>query len=229
LLAGDSIACSLQPGLDEVGRAAGFPVSTAAVIGCGIASGVVDSNEVQVPTGTTACPDLMGNTLRTALRQHRPDVVLWLSTWERVDLVEGGRTLRAGTKEWERAMLRRMDRVLARLTATGARVVVATVASTAPAKLHVNVDESAQTRQDESYARLNHLLTRFAARHPDDVTLVDLAAQVCPGGPPCPERVDGVTLRPSDGGHFSPEGGVWASERLLPALEQTLGKPPAGT
>jgi peptidoglycan/LPS O-acetylase OafA/YrhL len=92
LLVGDSIACSLQPGLLAVGRAAGFPVSTAAVIGCGIASGVVDSNEVQVPTGTTACPDLTHATLRAALKRHRPAVVLWLSTWERVDLVEGNRT-----------------------------------------------------------------------------------------------------------------------------------------
>jgi lysophospholipase L1-like esterase len=110
-----------------------------------------------------------------------------------------------------------MDRVLARLRRTGAPVVIATQASTAPALLGT-LTTGQQGRQDESFDRLNRLLLQFAARHPGEVTLVDLATRVCPDGPPCAEEVDGIALRPVDGGHFSPAGGVWASEWLLPQL-----------
>jgi hypothetical protein len=221
LLVGDSIACSLQPGLTTVGHAAGMKVEEAAVIACGIASGEVSTGDVAVPPNTDECDDLLDRVLDEGLRRPRPDVILWLSTWERVDLVEeDGTVLQAGTPRWERAMMRRMDAVLARLRRTGARVVIATQSSTAPAKLN-NLSAADQASQDASFDRLNQLLLQFAARHPDDVTLVDLADYVCPGGPPCPERRDGIVVRPVDGGHFSPAGGVWASKWLLPYLAGT--------
>jgi hypothetical protein len=47
---------------------------------------------------------------------------------------------------------------------------------------------------------------------------------VCPGPSPCPTKVDGISPRPADGGHFSPQGAVWAMQYLLPAIEQA-GKP----
>jgi len=40
---------------------------------------------------------------------------------------------------------------------------------------------------------------------------------VCPGGPPCPERIEGPTLRP-DGGHYSDEAAVWLVAQLADAL-----------
>jgi peptidoglycan/LPS O-acetylase OafA/YrhL len=219
LLVGDSIACSLQPGMMVVGSAAGLKVSQASAIGCGIASGEIASSDVFVPPNSQECPDLNQRVMRAALKKSTPDVILWLSTWERADLVVGDRTLHAGTKAWEREILRRMDHALAKLRATGAKVLITTQASTAPAKFHV-ITEAQQNAQDEGFARLNQLLVKFAGRHPNDVTLVDLANTVCPGGVPCPEVVDGITLRPFDGGHFSPEGAVWASEWLLPYLEK---------
>ena len=52
--------------------------------------------------------------------------------------------------------------------------------------------------------RLNALLRRFQARHRGEVTLVDLATKLCPNGPPCPAKVDGLHARP-DGRHFTPD------------------------
>ena len=62
--------------------------------------------------------------------------------------------------------------------------------------------------------RLNALLRRFQARHPDQVTLVDLATKLCPSGPPCPEKVDGLHARP-DGRHFTPAAATWAARWIL--------------
>ena len=47
--------------------------------------------------------------------------------------------------------------------------------------------------------------------------LVDLAKQVCPNGPPCPEDVDGLRLRP-DGRHFTPAAASIEAQWLMPKL-----------
>ena len=224
LLVGDSIACSLLPGLEVVGHAAGLRVDQAAVIACGIASGKIAPGDAFTAPGSDSCPGLTQAALRPALR-HRPDVVLWLSTWERADIEVHGQTIRSGTPAWEREMTRRMDKVLKQLTQRGARVVIASQAPSAAAKFH-RLQQGAQASEDASFGYLNNLLVQFAARHPGDVTVVDLAGQLCPGGPPCPTRVDGRELRPLDGAHFSPSGAVWASEWLLPYLESTTGSRP---
>ncbi len=106
-----------------------------------------------------------------------------------------------------------MDARLRQLTSGGARVVMITEAAQAPnpAEGTQNVDIAAD---DAGYARLNALLRRFAARHPDNVSLVDLASRLCPDGPPCPAHVDGLEARP-DGRHFTPTSSVWAARFVL--------------
>ena len=78
-----------------------------------------------------------------------------------------------------------------------------TEAAPAPNPAQGTETTSIRKADDDGYVRLNALLRRFAARHTDNVTLVDLAAKLCPSGPPCPERVDGLHARP-DGRHFTP-------------------------
>lgn len=228
LLVGDSVACSFWPGLKVVGKAAGWRVDQGAVIACGIASGEVVSGAVRVPPNTWQCPNLVGIAVDFSVRRSRPDVVLWLSSWERSDLKVRGRTLVAGTKAWERALQHKMDKVLARLERTDAHVVIAMLASTVPGIFNHPTDADAAA-QDAAFQRLDGQLLRFTSRHPANVTLVDLAGKVCPGGPPCPIRVDGISPRPLDGGHYSPEGAVWAMRWLLPYIEQAGEKHAAGT
>ena len=71
-------------------------------------------------------------------------------------------------------------------------------------------------RTDANFARLNSLLTDFAARTPH-VRVIDLAARVCPSGPPCPRVVDNVWVR-GDGAHYTSEGSLWVARWLMPQL-----------
>jgi len=151
-----------------------------------------------------------------AIFQLRPHVVVWMSIWEKSDLVVDGETLVSGTAAGDAEMQRRMDWELARLTAYGAKVVLLTEAAAAPNDAQ-GAGNTSNAVDNESYARLNLILSNFAARHPDQVTLVDLAGQVCPGGPPCPETVGGVRLRP-DGRHFTPEVASIEAHWLLPKI-----------
>ena len=144
---------------------------------------------------------------------------MWMSIWEKSDLLVQGRTVVAGSQAWETEIMARMDVALARLTSAGARVVLVTEAAPAP-----NPAQGTQLTDpkadDAGYVRLNALLHRFQARHRATVTLVDLAAKVCPGGPPCPERVDGMHARP-DGRHFTPEAATWAARWLVSQVFQS--------
>jgi len=116
-----------------------------------------------------------------------------------------------------------MERALDRLTARGARLVVLTVAAAAPNDAQ-GVANTSNAVDDAGYQRLDVILRRFAARHPDRVTLVDLASRVCPSGPPCPERVDGVRMRP-DGRHFTAAVSLDLARWVLP---QVVEAAPAG-
>ena len=72
------------------------------------------------------------------------------------------------------------------------------------------------THQDKTFERLNAWLTEFAA-HTPHVRLVDLAARVCPSGPPCPLVVDDIASR-GDGAHFTTSGALWVARWLMPQL-----------
>jgi hypothetical protein len=153
------------------------------------------------------------------MERARPTVVIWMSAWEKSDLVIGDRTIVANTPQWETEIMSRMDRALALLTAGGARVVVVTEAAPAanPAQRRETTDPNAD---DAGYVRLNALLRRFQARHPDTVTLVDLATKLCPNGPACPALVAGTQPRP-DGRHFTPAAATWAARWLFSQIFPT--------
>ena len=228
LLVGDSIACSLWPGLDVVGTAAGVKLDQGAVIACGIASGEVATGAIIVPPNSSECPDLVERTQHDAMMRSRPKVVVWLSVWERADLKVDGKTLEAGTKAWEHALNQRLEKTLHRLQSTGARIVIANQPPPAAGRFRP-IKETEEADEDASFARLDQVLLQFAAKHPKTVTLVNLAERVCPGGPPCPNQVDGLSLRGFDGSHFSPDGAVFAAEYLLPYIEAAGEKSAAGT
>jgi hypothetical protein len=72
------------------------------------------------------------------------------------------------------------------------------------------------TVADRDFERLNQLEAQVAARIPH-AKLVDLAARVCPSGPPCPLVVDKVWVR-GDGVHYSAVGSLWVAQWLVPRL-----------
>jgi peptidoglycan/LPS O-acetylase OafA/YrhL len=214
LLIGDSTACSLWPGLRAVGAAQHIATDQGSVFGCGIAIDEFTStrNEAVTPN-TQRCRPFLDWAIPRALARSNPNVVLWMSSWEKQDLVVDGRTIVAGTPEWEAEIMQRMDGALAELTANGARVVMVTEAAPAPNPAQ-GTETYDRAADDASYERLNGLLRRFQARHPDKVSIVDLASVLCPDGSPCPEDVDGLHARP-DGRHFTPTSAVWAARLVL--------------
>ncbi len=221
LLVGDSTACSLWPGLRAVGEGQSIATDQGSVFGCGVASDEITTTRHEAITPhSNRCHDLVDWTEGNALVRAQPTVVVWMSIWEKSDLVVGGRTVVAGSRAWETEIMARMDAALARLTSGGARVVLVTEAAPAP-----NPAQGTQLTDpkadDAGYVRLNALLRRFEARHPDTVTLVDLAAKVCPHGPPCPERVDGMHARP-DGRHFTPAAATWAARWLVSQMFRSV-------
>ncbi|HTD50354.1 MAG TPA: SGNH hydrolase domain-containing protein, partial [Acidimicrobiia bacterium] len=221
LIVGDSTACSLYPGLKAVGDEVGASVYQAAVFGCGVASGQITTiDNEQITPHTERCPSMVNEAVSPAIFELRPDVVVWMSIWEKADVVVGNQTLVSGTPAADAEMLHRMDAELARLTGYGAKVVVVTEAAPAPNDAQ-GVGNSSNAVDDASYARLDTILGQFAQLNSANVTVVDLARQVCPTGPPCPEVVNGLRLRP-DGRHFTPAAASVEARWLIPRIVDAL-------
>ena len=217
LLLGDSTACSLWPGLNAAANSVGVAADQGVVFGCGIASvEFTTTRNESITPHSERCHALVEWAERRALARTRPTVVIWMSVWEKSDLVVGGRIIVADTRLWESTITARMDAALARLTAGGARVAVVTQAAPAPNPAQ-RTETTDRKTDDAGYVRLNRLLRNFGSRHPDTVTLVDLAAKLCPRGPPCPAFVAGTQPRP-DGRHFTPAAATWAARWLLSEL-----------
>jgi len=217
LVLGDSTACSFYPGIKAVGNEVGAVVAQAAVFGCGMASGEITTTRgEQITPHTERCPSMVAAAQIPAIEQMRPDIVVWMSIWEKSDVIADGRTLVSGTPAGDDEMLSRMDAELARVSAYGAKVALVTVAAPAPNDAE-GASNTSNTVDDASYARLDRIDRRFAQRHPGEVTIIDLAHRLCPAGPPCPEDVDGLRMRP-DGRHFTPKAAAIEAEWLVPRL-----------
>jgi peptidoglycan/LPS O-acetylase OafA/YrhL len=218
LLLGDSTACSFYPGLKAVGQEVGAQVQQASVFGCGMASGhITTTRGEQITPNSQRCPEMVHDFQVPAIAATRPDIVIWMSLWEKSDIVKDGKTLVSGTRAGDAEMLRRMDAELKRITKYGAKVALLTIPPPAPNEAEGTTNDSTREVDVASYARLDRIQRRFAARHPDSVVLVDLARRVCPGGAPCPEEVRGVRLRP-DGRHFTPVAGAIEARWLMRQL-----------
>ena len=179
---------------------------------------------MRVPRHQRRCDRYAAASLRSGVRAlgGEPDAVVLLSTWERFDLVVGGRTLRAGTKEWESELTQRLDRRVDSFGQLGARVFLALPAPSTAGNFGGRIVRSDHAL-DQAMLRLGDFLTRYAQRRSGTVSTLDLSALVCPGGPPCRPVVDGRRLRPADGTHFDPAGAVrvasWLWERVGRSIE----------
>jgi peptidoglycan/LPS O-acetylase OafA/YrhL len=217
LILGDSTACSLYPGLKAVGDETGAVVAQAAVFGCGIAAGQITSvNGEQITPNSDRCPAMVNAAMVPAIGAMRPNVVVWMSLWEKSDIIADGKTLVAKTPAWRVEMLRRMNAALAQITKYGAKVVLVTIAAPAPNDAQ-GASNTSNAIDNASYAGLDSIDREFAAQHPGVVTIADLAHQICPSGPPCPEDVNGLRMRP-DGRHFTPTAAAIAAQWLMPHI-----------
>ena len=217
-----------------------------AVVGCGIVSGelapvyVFGSNAVAY---TALCQGEANSAETLAIQRYRPGLIVWGSTDEQASIVvstaNGNKVLDSGSPEWESVMLQRMDTRVEKFIATGARVILLLE----PPEVHHVNGANAQNvgallntplahgggrpdAEDVGYERMNALLREVAARHPHHVAVVNLAARVCPSGPPCAYVVDGFKPKPTsvqqvlrpDGVHYLPAGSLWVANWLVPQI-----------
>jgi len=172
-------------------------------------------NGVNLNAATRLCQKRAAVAYQRAIRAGPPKVVLWMSSWERDALAVGSgpgqKVLQQGSPQWSSVLMKRMEQRVRQFTATGATVVMLTQPPFVRPGSPTRPDQ-----QDESFERLNKLLTAFAART-QHVRVIDLAAHVCPTGPPCRTAVDDVWVR-ADGAHYSSDGSLWVARWLMPQL-----------
>ncbi|MGH8985153.1 MAG: acyltransferase family protein, partial [Acidimicrobiia bacterium] len=213
LLVGDSVAHSLYPFLQSAAEAQGLPLERVTVAGCGIAGGVATDENGTPYEWAAACDDAVPSVHEDAVATLQPDIVLWLSVWETSDRILDGRLVRFGTEAGDEALMSEIDAAARRLTAGGAQLLLTRLPlPAAGSEIPPPIDYAPDIRH------LNGLLAEYAADHPETTELFDLAAIVCPDGPPCPAEVAGVRPRPRDGIHYEGDGVTWVADQLVPKL-----------
>jgi peptidoglycan/LPS O-acetylase OafA/YrhL len=216
LVIGDSLGCSVAVGLGPAGAPA-VVTREATIIGCGVVSDQVFDDGEPFPHGTERCSSWAPALQQQAITSFHPDLVLWVSTWERFNLVLGDHLVRTGSAAWRVELQRRIALAHQRLSSGGARLAFMTVASPTPASM-INGGRIVSGDYDWRFAALNGELARYTAAHPE-TTLIDVAKRICPRGAPCPETIDGGNKpRDGDGVHFPPAGSVWLARWMLPQL-----------
>jgi SGNH domain (fused to AT3 domains) len=221
LLVGDSIATSMYDGLNEVASRAGIELSAAAYPGCGVIRGIPALAD-GTPMGLgDKCQDVIPKVHSQMLAQVQPDLVVWLSNWEVTDHIVDGTWLRLGTPDGDAGFANLLGETADRLLSTGARLVILLPAVPTPDARLMSYSYSDRLQR---MPVLNQLLEAQAKRRPDVTNIVDLMPIVCPTGPPCPEMVNGIRLRP-DGSHFEIDGARYVSEQLVPRLLELARTP----
>ena len=178
----------------------------------------------EVPWGK-ACADGTLDYLDQVIEQHQPSTVLWLSSWETADRIIDGTLFRFGSAKTDAALLAKLEESTAHITGHGVRLMILTNSPRA---------ERSEIRggdpvDDAKIERLNRLYRQLAAAHADAVSVVDLRSIVCPNGPPCPETVDGLRLRPRDGSHFEGDGPAYVAPKLLDAISRAAAAAPGAS
>jgi hypothetical protein len=214
LLLGDSVAFSMASALGQALTSHGITFASAAYPGCGVVSGdIADPNTHGVESVTASCGAEIAPHQEWAMTTVHPDLVLLFSEWESSPRIVDGVYYDPGTAAWAAELERLYDETIQRVTAGGAKVAVVLPADPVSAG-SVVVNQTGLNW----FADLRSVLRSLPQRHPGAVTLIDLAHLVCPTTP-CPQTVDGIDLRPTDGTHFSSTAGQqWVAANLWPLI-----------
>ena len=213
VLVGDSLALSLGPGLDDAFAADGIRFEADAVPGCSVLRGVTLQEDGRPYNWSRACNREITPALRRVVATDpKPDLVLWLSTWDAVDRELHGEHVAIGTEHGNAVLAREIRHAARLLTAHGARLVILSVADPVPGSTTPlpGLDQESRVRA------IKQLYKKAAPTADGRVRVVDLDPLVCPHGT-CSQIVDGVELRP-DGSHFGPEGARVVGKELSTVL-----------
>jgi peptidoglycan/LPS O-acetylase OafA/YrhL len=230
LLMGDSVALTLGEGLADPTQQSrlGYVLSDQGILGCGVVMGPeveLMGERDQTPPACDGSTFKPGTTLHlqpwpyqwlNAMAVTRPNVVVLLAgRWEVVDREYEGKWTNILHPAFAAYVKHQLELTSDLVTASGSHMVYLTAPCT---------DEGEQPDgspwPEDNPARLavyNRLVREVAAEHPKTDSVVDLNAAVCPGGH-YSSKVNGVTVRRSDGVHFTVPGGVYLAHVLMPAI-----------
>jgi peptidoglycan/LPS O-acetylase OafA/YrhL len=220
VLLGDSVALTLGDGLLDRQAGSGVDVVDGGLIGCG----VLGAGEVRVAgeaTMETAGCANWETGWRDLVGQVRPAVVaILVGRWEVVDRVVDGRWSHIGEPAFDALLSAQLDRAIAAAASTGARVVLLT----SPYFAGVERPDGGSWPEDDPSRvdRFNSLLRAATARAAADATVFDLGALADPDGR-YTAVLDGLTIRRTDGVHFTQAG----ADLLAPAVLNALAGPGA--
>ncbi|MEZ5141958.1 MAG: acyltransferase family protein [Acidimicrobiales bacterium] len=212
LVFGDSVAFSIAAGIVPVEQTLGVDVESKAIIACGVARG---NGRVKLPDGTISteiaeCHDWEGR-WGGAIDTFRPDLVLLVVGW-------AGNTQRDLDGVWRGPCDPVFDPWYANEVRDALRILTSRGTPVAMTTAPYYEGPKAVPDNDAKIDCLNRIYRTAVAETPG-VTLVDLAAYICPDGR-CRTEENGITLRP-DGLHFDgPAGtlvGAWLLDRGLEA------------
>jgi hypothetical protein len=224
---GDSVGLSLEPGLEKVGQKDwNLSVWSRAGLGCGFlpVDKSLDNQWNLTKEQADRCKEWY-KTWKTDVDAFKPDVVVWLfGFWDGLDHLVNGRTLVAGTPEWDAFVLDGLQKQFELLTSQGAKLALLTWPYAKPPDWAL-LPNGADLEQDSlrRVTELNGLYRQFAEQHPDKVTLIDLNSFICPEGKFTDIVLDGVKMR-EDGVHFTPESSYIVADWLAPQLADVARK-----
>ena len=223
MVLGDSVGMSLDPGLSEVGRESNAAVWNPSILMCGFVreDWIVDLRGEASPQQEADC-EKWREAWPVEVAGFQPDIVVMVfGAWDSRDHVVSGVTLTAGSSEWDSYVLSELERELAVLTSSGAKLVLLTWPCERPTPW-IEMGKAGVRAEEEDLQRveaLNIVYRRFASEHPDQVTLVDLFTFTCPEGSFSDLVINGVKMR-EDGTHFTPQSSYIVARWLLPQLVQ---------
>jgi peptidoglycan/LPS O-acetylase OafA/YrhL len=219
LLVGDSIAGNLGQAMGETAAEHGVTLTTVARPACGLTTAIPETDGDPL-FWAGACAARAVDYENNAVQDAQPNVVLWLSIWEGMDMkFPDGTSATFDTPAWKSGMFYEWEAARNRLEATGAKLVFLTLPRRADGIRPPGI------APDEAERRvvLNEMYHEFAALHPSDVTVADLAHIVCPSDDSCPDTTpDGIELRPRDGDHYEGDGPAWVAPRLYAEVIRAL-------
>jgi hypothetical protein len=215
LVVGDSVALSLGFGWPAAEPGYSLVVQDRGELGCGLADTPIQRDKDSTGPPPAWCA-VQSNDWAAAVGSYNPDVVALLDgRWDITDHLLGGRWVHVGQPAFDAMLLGRLDAAVATLSARGARVALLTL----PCLAEGEQPDGRPWPQDDParVARYNELLAQAAAASGGRATVVDLAGHVCPAGR-FAASAGRVTVRNSDGVHFTAAGSAWLAPWLFPQL-----------
>jgi hypothetical protein len=230
VILGDSTAFSLGWGLaaTALGSKYHYTLADRGDLGCGIVNGptvnvmgrVLSVNSecsgASASPGTPADEQPWPVQWKAAISKIHPNVVVLLAgRWEVVDRIYNGMWTNILSPTFANYVKGQLEFASNLVTSSGANMVFLT----APCISETSQSNGVAWPEDDParLAAYNGLVRQVAAEHPTTDSVVDLSSVVCPGGT-FSSTYKGVTIRKSDGVHFTEQAGLVLASALMPQI-----------